>query len=166
MRLAPVSAWSLRALVVGIVLTLSACNATLAPGYDPELVSDLNAANEQALILFSEVSQGASTARYAALAPTYDALIGKFDALRLRAAAREVPDLGREIGARLCSDDDDPSGCVNASPGSLEAIVENFQKMKQNNQKNGLTPLEVKGLKNAYETSIEQVLLVETSLKS
>src|SRR6188768_4071581 len=83
MRLAPVSAWSLRALVVGIVLTLSACNATLAPGYDPELVSDLNAANEQALILFSEVSQGASTARYAALAPTYDALIGKFDALRL-----------------------------------------------------------------------------------
>lgn len=165
MQYTPLPVCSLRALLLGVVLALMGCTAALTPSYDAELVSGVNEANEQALILFSKVSGGSSAARFAALSPTYDEIIGKFDALRIRAAARDVPPMGQQIAARLCPDDPDPSACANASPGSLQTIVQNFQRMKQEHQQNGLTSLEVQAFKNAYETSIEQVLLVETALQ-
>ncbi|SHG98804.1 hypothetical protein SAMN02745157_0108 [Kaistia soli DSM 19436] len=155
-----------RALLVGVILTLAGCTVALTPAYDAGIVSGVNAANEQALILFSEVSGGASAARYPKLASTYDEIIGKFDALRLRAAARDVPDLGRRLSGRLsevCSDD--PDGCANSSPGALQAIVDNLQRMKQENRQNGINALEVAAFKNAHETSVEQVLVVETALQ-
>jgi hypothetical protein len=118
-------AWSLRALVLGVVLALAGCTAALTSHYDAELVSGANTANEQALIFFSEVSGGSSAARFAALSPSYDEIIGKFDALRIRATARDVPPMGQQIAARLCPDDPDPATCANASPGSLQTIVHN-----------------------------------------
>lgn len=166
------SAWPHIRNLLLLAFVLAGCQASLAPSYDPALIAGVNAANQEALVLFSEVSTGAPTARYATLAPKYDALIGKFDALRLQAEARDVPPLGRRIAkaltakneqlAEICGED--AINCVNASPRSLEAIVNNFARMKTSTRTKDLTAETVTLHKNAYEISIQQVLVVETAL--
>lgn len=154
------------------VFALNGCEGGLTPAADQSLIDGVNSANQEALALFSEVSAGAPTTRSEAVAPKYDALIGKFDALRLQAEARDVPPLGRRIAKALAAKNaklvdlcgTDAATCVNFSPQGLDAIVNNFERMKSTTRTKGLNVESVKLHKNAYEISIQQVLVVETAL--
>lgn len=162
-----------RALALLCVFVVAACQAALAPSYDQSLIDGVTAANEEAMVLFSEVHDGARPSRYAALAPKYDALIGRFDALRAQADARDTAPIGRRIARALSKGNEqleeicgpDGSGCVNTSPADLEEIVRNFQRMKETTRTKGLTKEAVALHKGAYAISLHDILVVETALK-
>ncbi len=160
------------ALLALVALWLQACTISLAPPYDQSLVDGLNRANEQALVFFSSVSAGAPRGRFPALAPQYDALIGKFAALQAQAGARDAPALGRSLARALPMREDmaaicgeDAAACVNVTPHVLGEIVETFAHMRQENAARSLTAFEVRALRDTYVQSIDQALTVETALK-
>lgn len=151
--------------VFSLFLLLASCTAELTKYYDAALVSGLNAANEEALVFFSEISAGASKARFAELAPKYDSLIGKFEALKLQSAARPTPTLGILLGSKLpgCGS---AGECLESSGFALAEIVGTFEGMKDDNRKLGLTAAAVQINKRSYQNAIEQVLVIENALGS
>lgn len=157
------SALGLASSFFALFLLLVGCSAEFTKSYDAALVRGLNAANEEALVFFSEVSAGASTSRFAELAPKYDSLIGKFEALRLQSKARPTPTLGLQLGSKLpgCGR---AGECLESSSFALGEIVGTFEGMKDDNRNLGLTAAAVQISKAGYLIAIEQVLVIETAL--
>lgn len=150
---------AIRPLVALLVVSLlvAACAARLAPPYDSSLVAGLTAANKDALTLFASVANGASATTFRDRSEAYDEAIGAFDALRLEAAARPVPQsrLTARAGAEV----------PNPTPEILAEIVETLTQMRDTDRRRGLSPVRVAGLKNSYEISIEQALVFEKALQ-
>lgn len=160
--------WSAFALVgrlLALFLLLSGCTADLTKAYDAALIRGLNDANEETLVLFSEISNGATAGRYAELAPKFDGLIGKFEALRMQSAARPVPALGLRIGGKLpgCGN---AGECLTVSDQTLDEIVGNLKGLKDDIREAGLTAMAVDLGKRDYQTAIGQVLAIENALGS
>lgn len=91
--------WS--AVVFAVFLT--ACSINLAPAHDPSLVQGLSDANNDAMILFADVSTGVDEATFGERRETYNSIIGRIDALRLQASARPLPSpaVSRTLRERL-----------------------------------------------------------------
>ncbi len=143
---------------------VAACSAQFTRSYDAALVSGLNAANEEALVFFSEVSVGVSAGRFADLASRYDSLIGKFEALSLQSKARPVPAFGLRLSSKLpgCGN---AGECLDSSNAALDEIVGIFEGMKGDNRSLGLTAAAVQINKAGYQIAIEQVLVIENALE-
>lgn len=163
------SLWQRTILVLAIFL--SACTIQLAPDYDPALVDGLDGANRSALTLFAAVESGSPQAEFDQFKPRYAELIGTFDALRQRAAARPIPPLAARMSKLrivrdFCDSESDPAGCVNASPLSLQRVLEVLRTMRdRHGSARGLAPDTVDLFRTDYKTAIEQALVVETALK-
>ncbi|WP_138472187.1 hypothetical protein [Poseidonocella sp. HB161398] len=156
----------IRSIWLSVVIVLAACTVTLAPPYDAELASGLDSTNQTTLILFSALSQGASADEFSRFQGQYDAAIGQFDALRIRADARETPPLSRkaieniQLFPEFCGMDD---GCVNPTPGILETLLSTLRQMRNTHRSRGLPADKVALFKNDYEIAITQALNVEQS---
>ncbi|MFL6745542.1 MAG: hypothetical protein ACJ8EI_09565 [Sphingomicrobium sp.] len=152
------------------VLMLAACTIQLVPSYDQALVEGLDGANTEALTLFAAVENGSPAGKFAAHEETYSEVIGTFDALRQRAANRQIPPLAARLSKiRLvrdyCNSDSDPAGCVNVSPASLDRVLAVLRKMRDRHQSRGLEPDTVALFRTDYNTAIAQALTVENALK-
>lgn len=164
-------ALSAAGVLIGALMTLSACTISLAPPGDPGLVEGLNDVNAEALALFSAVSGGASEASFAGLSDDYDQVIGGLDALRLRAEARDVPRLAGAVAERIedwpglaAACGGDPTACVNASPASIGEAATTLRTMKADHADGGLEADRPPIYRGAYEASIKQALTIETAL--
>lgn len=159
------------AIAIWSVAALTGCAVQLSPGYDPELVSGLNATNADAMTLFSALENGASKRAFAAHEDSYDSIIGALGALQIQAGARVVPPLSKKAVARLDELIDtnnvchDTVPCVNASPAAIGEAITTLSKMKHIHQDNKLTAGIVTLSKNAYVISIGQALAFEHMLK-
>jgi hypothetical protein len=162
-----------RFVLVTFFAILSACSVALVPDYDPEIADGLNALNLRTLTLMSAVEGGAAAQGFGTRRAEYDAIIGGFDALRLRAEARDVPPLGPALLRRLeglgftpglCRDEG-AVDCVNPTPKILANVTEGLRKMRDTDAARGLDPGLVQLFRNGYETSILQALTVETALE-
>jgi len=151
--------WLARPGAVLLVLLLAvACTIQLAPPYDRTIVDGLTAANEQTLTLFAGVASGGSAAEYPRREPAYNAVIGKFDALRIQAKARPTPPPPRILG-------DKAAGLTEAaSIGGLEEIVRVMTRMRDDDKDGGMNAAAVSLYKGSYEISIDQVLTYEKAL--
>lgn len=157
--------------LISALLLVAGCSIALAPTGDAEIVAGINTANEQTLVLFASVANGSSVSEFAPIAGQYDQIIGKFDALRIRAASRDVPTTALTLGAKLgllsslqaiCPDS--PTDCINASPSSLKTIVDILGEMRTQHERSGLPSDIVAIFKLTYETSVQQALTVEMAL--
>jgi len=152
------------------VIVLAACTIQLVPSYDQALVEGLDQANTEALTLFAAVESGSPASKFSDFEEGYAALIGKFDALRQRASNRQIPPLAARL-SRLsivqdyCNTDADPTGCVNASPASLERVLQVLRRMRDRHRSNGLEADVVNLFRTDYNTAIAQALTVENALK-
>ncbi len=152
-----------------LLLWLTGCTAHLAPDYDATLVAGLVAANEQAETLFATLSSGTTAATFPQRQPTYDAVIGKFDALRLEAMARPNPHLSDSgLLASLAGHPTTP-GAANPlqapTPQVLSTIVAKLTRLRNQDRAGSLSPVLVVLAKNSYELSFEQALTYEQALQ-
>lgn len=152
------------------VILLTACTIQLVPSYDQALVEGLDAANTQALTLFAAVESGATAEKFADYEQTYSEVIGTFDALRQRAANRQVPPLAKRLSetkivSEFCNAREDPTGCVNVSPASLDRVLAVLRQMRDRHRRAGLQTETVDLFRRDYSTAIAQALTVENALK-
>lgn len=101
------------------------------------------------------------------ITPRFDADATEADAVgpedRVPIPRRPVLRQGNPELAKICGND--AALCLNSSPSSLNAIVGIFDFLKKSTRTNGISPIIVDTQKNAYEISIQQVLVVEVALK-
>ena len=154
--------------LLSAALFLGACAAILAPAYDAELVEGLSDANEATLTLFSGVSAGATRGNFKNHQESYDAIIGQFDALRVRANAREMPAVPVKIVSKLglgAPECGEVADCINPTPAILETLLSGLRRMRDQHRSNGVPDDQVSLYKNGYEISITQALTVERAFQ-
>jgi len=164
----------LRSLFLPLLLWLSACTVNLAPGYDATLHGGLDAANREALSLFSALAAGSPQGHYGGIEAQYHAVIGAFGALKARAETRPEPVLGQRFAARMarfpgiaeiCAGVEAGRSCAWVTPRAIAEIIETLEKMRDRHRDRGLSAGIVAALKGNYEIAIEQALTVEGALQ-
>ncbi len=152
------------------LLLLVGCATQLAPTYDKNVVDGLNSTSIDAMTLFASMSSGSKAQDFGTRADRYASLIGRLDALALAAGARPLPknkvtdSINRFLekrGATALSDDD-------ATPPSTHAIQQiavTFSKMRDIDQKQGVTAYEVLAFKGQASIYFDQAITYENFLQ-
>jgi hypothetical protein len=154
-----------------IILTFlyfSGCAATLAPQYDKAVVEGLTATNTDAMEFFASACKGTIKESFDQRVAKYAYLIGHFDALEIQAKARPVPknrvtdkinDVLSKRGVPIPDDSETPSATA------MGKISVTFAKMRDTDQKQGLTPFEVEAFKRQVSIYMDQALTYESFLE-
>nr|WP_315486702.1 hypothetical protein [uncultured Undibacterium sp.] len=152
------------------VLFLVGCATQLAPAYDKNVVEGLNSSSIDAMTLFAAISSGTKAQNFATRADRYANLIGRLDALALAAGARPLPknkvtdsinQFLEKRGTAVLSDDD-------ATPPSAHAIRQisvTLSKMRDTDQKQGITAYEVIAFKGQASIYFDQAITYENFLQ-
>jgi hypothetical protein len=147
-----------------LALALLGCTVQLAPNYDAIIVDSLTSANEQTMTLFASVSSGGNPSSFSAREATYNAIIGKFDALRLQAKARPAPQ--PLVSKLLTNKEPNIADQLNApTPSILAKVVTDLTRMRDQDKAGTLTADKVELYKNSYEISMDQALTYEKALQ-
>ena len=149
--------------LVALALALASCAIRLAPEFDRTILDGLISANQQTMVHFASVANGTSAGTFGKRKPTYDELIGKFDALRVQASARPAPrPLSAPILGAGASKLQPPTV---PTPAVLAAVIETLTVMRDSDAEFGLRPNDVRRFKNEYEISVMQSLTYERALE-
>ena len=160
----------LKRAVLLCVIVLAACTIQLVPSYDQALVEGLDGADTEALTLFAAVENGSSAEKFVDFEQRYSEVIGTIDALRQRAANRQIPPLAARLSKTrivrdFCNSESDPAACVNVSPASLDRVLTVLRRMRDTHRTSGLRSDAVGLFRGDYNTAIAQALTVENALK-
>lgn len=160
--------WTKLAFVACWCLSLMSCATTLAPNYDKAIVDGLNTTSAQLMELFAGSASGTNPASFSAREKTYNKLIGKLDAMAIQSRARPIPTnkvtdkvnaaLGMR-GVRLIDGSDVPSATA------MEKISATLVKMRDTDQKQGVTPFEVKVFRGQVVIYLDQAITYESFLE-
>ena len=154
--------------VVMVVGVLTGCAVKLAPDYDKSIIDGLGNLNQEIMTFFASVSNGTKAQTFSEREATYNAIIGKLDALKIQSDARPTPQpyilqvFG--IGQSL----EDPEGIeqLEAPTGGIVATMnETMTKMRDTDRLQGVTALEVQAFKGNITISMDQVLTYEKALE-
>ncbi len=155
--------------IAALLLILSACTVRLAPDYDPVILSGLADANQQTLTLFAALSRGTQPAAFPQREAEYNAVIGKFDALRLEAAARPNPNTANAgLFARAAGVAETPDleeRLKAPTPRILATIIAKLTQLRDDDRARPLTPSFVALFKHSYEISFQQAFTYERALQ-
>ncbi len=158
----------LYSVIMAVFLIFSGCAATLAPQYDRAVVEGLNATNTDAMQFFASVCKGTIKESFDLREAKYASLIGHFDALEIQAKARPVPenrvidkidDVLSKRGVPAPDDSETPSATA------MSKISLTFSKMRDTDEKQGLTPMEVEAFKRQVSIYMDQALTYESFLE-
>ena len=158
---------------LGLLFFFANCTVSLAPKFDQGIVDNLSSASAQVFQVLAETSSGARPAEYPLRAEKYNSLIGTLEALQLQVNARPVPKnktvekIIAKANERLTQRGISTMtsvGDVAPSATALEQIIANLTKMRDTDQKQGLTPLEVQAFKNNIQLYLDQALTYEKFL--
>ncbi|MEO8110513.1 MAG: hypothetical protein ABI594_10790 [Ginsengibacter sp.] len=158
---------------IGLLFFFANCTVSLAPKFDQGIVDNLSSASAQVFQLLAETSSGARPAEFLIRAEKYNSLIGTLEALQLQINARPVPQnktvekIIAKANARLTQRGISTLtsvGDIAPSATALEQIIVNLTKMRDTDQKQGLTPLEVQAFKNNIQLYLDQALTYEKFL--
>lgn len=159
----------LRWLLLCCCVALTACAAQLAPAYDKAVVDGLSGLNLDTMQLLAAISNGAQAADFSSRQAQYINLIGRYDALALQAGARPLPRTRvndaingflQKRGLPPLSDD----GSL-PSAGALQKISATLAKMRDTDQKQGLTAVEVQLFKGQISVFLDQAITYENYLQ-
>jgi hypothetical protein len=158
----------LYSVIMALFLTFSGCAATLAPQYDKAVVEGLTETNTDAMEFFASVCKGTKKESFDLREAKYARLIGHFDALEIQAKARPVPnnrvidkinDVLSKRGVPVPDDSEAPSATA------IGKISFTFRKMRDTDQKQGLTLMEVEAFKRQVSIYMDQALTYESFLE-
>jgi hypothetical protein len=158
----------LYSVILLMYLIFNGCAATLAPQYDKAVVEGLTATNTDAMEFFASVCKGTQNDTYDQREAKYARIIGHFDALGIQAKARPLPenkvidkinDVLSKRGVPIQNDSEIPSATA------MGKISLTFAKMRDTDQKQGLTPFEVEAFKRQVSIYMDQALTYESFLE-
>jgi hypothetical protein len=147
---------------------LSACAVKLAPDYDKIIVNGLSSLNEEMMIFFASVSGGTQARTFGEREQSYNAIIGKLDALKIQAEARPVPRpyVFQILGVGQNAKNPDEVEELEAPTGDIIAVMsETMTKMRDTDKKQGVRALEVQAFKGNIAISMDQALTYEKALE-
>ncbi len=165
-----VSIASLVSIILVGVSFLTACATQLAVNYDKAIVDGLQTTSVEAMTLFAATATGVSASDFNTRANQYAALIGKLDALAIAAGARPMPknQVSESINQLLAKRGVAPVSESASSPPSTHAIkkiAETIAKMRELDQKQGLTAYEVIAFKGQASVYFDQAITYENFLQ-
>ncbi|MBX3576054.1 MAG: hypothetical protein KF723_02510 [Rhizobiaceae bacterium] len=144
-----------------LALLLLGCAIRLAPDYDQSIVDGLEAANEEAMVLFAATANGAAPGTFGEREAAYNALIGKLDSLRVTAQARPDPASFAPAGGMTA----DIATLESPTPQVLSDTVQPIVFMRDNDRAGMLTAAVVQGIKQSFEIHIARALIYEKALR-
>lgn len=150
------------------LLLLAGCfSVQLAPNYDADLFKQITEANVEVMQLFAATSSGTDQSTFAQREHTYNAIIGKLNALALQSDSRPIPDaeLLEKINKRLgeSSLPNDPDSIPSA--GVLLTVSGQITKMRDTDKSKGLNAETVNLFLNGARLSMQQVITYESFLE-
>lgn len=149
--------------LIALALALASCAIRLAPEFDRTILDGLINANQEAMVHFASVANGTSAGTFGKRKPTYDELIGKFDALRVQASARPAP---RPVSAPILGTAANKLQPPTVpTPAVLAAVLETLTVMRDSDAEFGLRPNDIRRFKNEFEISVTQALTYERALE-
>ncbi|KQU64212.1 hypothetical protein ASC75_13745 [Aminobacter sp. DSM 101952] len=152
-----------------LALNMAGCAIQLAPMFDKTIVQGLTTANEQTMILFASVSSGSKAQSFGKRKPEYDSLIGQFDALRLQAKSRpSPPPPSLFLKTRsLASERAGQIDLLSQAPTieATEQIVLLLTRMRDTDERRGLSTTSTGLFKNQFEILIRNALIYEKALE-
>jgi len=164
------SAAQARFLTIAVVLWLAGCATQLAPPYDKTVVDGLNAANADTMTLLASAAKGTDKGTFSAREGTYNALIGRLEALAISAGARPMPKnrvtdainkaLEKRGGQPLDDDDATPP-----SAHAIRQIANTLAKMRDTDRKQGVTEMEALAFKGQAAIYFDQAITYENFLQ-
>lgn len=162
--------WHPAVLLAFVAILLAGCAVQLAPPYDKAVVDGLNETSPQVMTLFASISNGADNNTFASRESTYNALIGKLDALAIIAGARPMPKnrvtdavnqlLDKRDGMTLEDDDATPP-----SAHAIRKISETLTKARDTDRQQGLTAYEAIAFKRMAVIYYDQAITYENFLQ-
>lgn len=163
----------LRYACLGLLFFFANCTVSLAPKFDQGIVDNLSSASAQVFQLLAETSSGTRPAEFPLRAEKYNSLIGTLEALQLQINARPIPK-NKTIEKIIAKANERLTqrgistltsvGDIAPSSTALEQIIANLTKMRDTDQKQGLTPLEVQAFKGFIQLYLDQALTYEKFL--
>lgn len=158
------SSWLLAAILILVIsIGTSGCAIKLAPSYDKAILNGLGEVNEQTMTLMASANNGTRKTDFSSRKPTYDKLIGKSEALKVQSNARPVP---RSYFQQIFGFGEDEEERLGAPTGDiLTTISETLTKMRDTDEKQGLTKFEAAAFKNSFAISMDQAITYEKALE-
>lgn len=163
--------WSyVRLLVLATFLSLTGCATQLAPPYDKNVADGLVTVSIETMTLLAATSQGTDKSTFSSRKDKYNMLIGKLDALALLAGARPMPKnkvtdaintLLEKRGGKPIDNDDSTL----PSAHSIQKISETLTKMRDTDEKQGITALEAQAFKGQVVIYFDQAITYENFLQ-
>lgn len=165
--------WSyvrLLVLVLAAFLSLTGCATQLAPPYDKKVADGLVSISIETMTLLAATSQGTDKSTFSSRKDKYNTLIGRLDALAISAGARPMPknkvtdaiNMLLEKRGRKPIDYDDSTP---PSAHSIQKISETLTKMRDTDEKQGITALETQAFKGQVIIYFDQAITYENFLQ-
>lgn len=154
--------------LVFVACSLFNCTVQLAPSYNRELVTGITAQNKSTMEFFALMALGAKSTTYVDRESYYIQLIGGFDALVTQANARFTPrnkfrqkanEALKNKGIPVLEEGEIPSATA------LGRIYTTLIKMRETDQKQGVTATEVQAFKGQIKIYLDQALTYENALE-
>ena len=151
-----------------VVSLFSACATTLAPSYDKAIFDSLTQTNTSLMELFSSVSSGTNKSTFDERKDKYNKLVGSLDALVIQARARPIPKnkvtdkVNKYLesrGVNILDGENAPSAIA------IEGLSKTIVKMRDTDEKQGVTSFEVSAFKGQVVIYMDQALTYESFLK-
>lgn len=143
------------------------CKASLAPEYDKAIVDKVTTTSEKTMSFLATVSGGTSNNDFNKREKTYNELIGAFDALKLQAEARPIPDnvsLKKINSILKTKGSPDISGDY-PSAKAFEEISKTIVKMRDTDKTKPIGSIAIKAFKGQIEIFLDQAITYESFLK-
>lgn len=152
-------------LLIGLISTVG-CKTLLAPEYDKAIVETVTSTTEKTMSFLAKVSEGTSNSNFSERENEYNDLIGAYDALKIKAKARPIPNniATKKINELLGTRGNSLSGDY-PSAFAFEEISKALKKMKDTDNTSGLKPIAVQAFKGHIEIFLDQALTYESFLK-
>jgi len=161
--------FSFSILVLVCALSLSSCKTLLAPEYDKAIVETITTSSEKTMGFISEISEGTCNTDYSKREKKYNELIGAYDALKIKAKARPLPNnvATKKINELLGKKGSPTISGDYPSAFAFEKISETLQKMKETDKDTTkcIKPGALKAFKGQIEIFLDQAITYESFLK-
>lgn len=149
------------------LMSLFGCKTLLAPEYDKAIVEAVTTTSEQTMRFLAQVSYGTSASDYNSRESSYNNLIGAYDALKIKAKARPVPNnvATKKINELLKIKGNGTLSGAYPSAFAFEKISETLNKMKETDKEKGISPLVILAFRGQIEIFLDQAITYESFLK-
>lgn len=155
-------------MAVSILFLVVACATVLAPNYDKAIDDGLSSSNQKMMELFASTSAGTKKATFGERRDSYNNIIGVLDALAIQARSRPTPnnEITKKVnealekrGIDILENEDAPSATA------IDKISASIVKMRDTDEKQGLTSIEVKAFKGSVTIYLDQAITYESHLE-